>query len=160
MSVDMFLEIEGVEGESVDSKFAKKIDISSWNWGMSQNGTTHTAHGGGAGKVHVNDITISKLADKATPVLMKACCTGKHFTKAVVTVRKAGDKPLEYVTLTMKDVLISNIEVQGAGGGDLVQETLTLNFAEFSYVYVPQRKDGGAEGKVEHSFNIATNSEK
>lgn len=160
MSVDMFLKIKGVDGESVDKSHAKEIDISSWTWGMSQSGTTHTARGGGAGKVSVRDITITKLADKATPNLMKACCTGKHFDEAVITVRKAGDTPLEYVTLTMKDVIISDVSVSGATGGDLVTEVLTLNFAEFSYVYVPQKKDGGPDGKVEATFNIATNSEK
>lgn len=160
MSVDMFLKIKGVDGESVDKTHAKEIDIQSWSWGMSQSGTTHTARGGGAGKVSVRDITITKLADKATPNLMKACCSGKHFPEAVITVRKAGDTPLEYVTLTMKDVLVSDVSVSGAAGGDLVTETLTLNFAEFSYVYVPQKKDGGPDGKVEATFNIATNSEK
>src|SRR5688500_18514522 len=113
MSVDMFLKIKGVDGESVDKSHAKEIDISSWSWGMSQSGTTHVGRGGGAGKVSVRDITITKLADKATPNLMKACCTGKHFDEAVITVRKAGDTPLEYVTLTMKDVIISDLSVSG-----------------------------------------------
>lgn len=160
MSVDMFLKIKGVDGESVDSAHAKEIDIQSWTWGLSQSVTTHTARGGGAGKVSVSDVSITKLVDKATPNLMKACCTGRHFDEAVITVRKAGDKPLEYIVLTMKDVIISNLNINGANGGDLVTEVLSLNFAEFSYVYVPQKKDGGADGKVEASFNIATNSEK
>ncbi|HEX4842612.1 MAG TPA: type VI secretion system tube protein Hcp [Limnobacter sp.] len=157
MSVDMFLKIVGVNGESVDQSHAQEIDISSWSWGMSQSGTTHTAHGGGAGKVSVNDITITKLADKATPTLMKACCTGRHFDEAVITVRKAGDTPLEYVKLVMNDVIISNISVSGATGGDLVSEVLTLNFARFRYAYVPQSRTGGAEGVVEAGFDIAAN---
>jgi type VI protein secretion system component Hcp len=41
MSVDMFLKIKGVDGESVDSVHAKEIDIAAWSWGMSQSGTTH-----------------------------------------------------------------------------------------------------------------------
>lgn len=160
MSVDMFLRIKGVEGESVDKVHAKEIDISSWSWGMSQSGTTHVARGGGAGKVSVQDVTITKLVDKSTPNLIKACCNGKHFDEAVITVRKAGEKPLEYIILTMKDVLVTNVSEGGSGGEDRLSESITLNFAEFSYVYVPQKRDGGPEGKIEATFNIATNSEK
>ena len=160
MSVDMFLKIKGVDGESVDSVHAKEIDIAAWSWGMSQSGTTHVGRGGGAGKVSVQDISFTKYIDKATPNLIKACCNGKHFDEAILTVRKAGEKPLAYVVLTMKDVIISNVSQGGSGGEDRLTETVTLNFAEFSYVYVPQKKDGGPDGKVEATFNIATNSEK
>ena len=160
MAVDMFLKIKGVDGESVDRAHGKEIDISSWSWGMSQSGTTHVGRGGGAGKVSVQDISISKYIDKSTPNLIKACCTGKHFEEAVITVRKAGESPLEYILITMKDVIISNITTGGSGGEDRLTESVTLNFAEFSYVYVPQKKDGGPDGKVEATFNIATNSEK
>lgn len=160
MAVDMFLKIKGVDGESVDKVHAKEIDILSWSWGMSQSGTTHTARGGGAGKVSVQDLSITKYTDKSTPNLIKACCNGKHFDEAVLTVRKAGEQPLEYIILTMKDVLVTNVSEGGSGGDDRLTENITLNFAEFSYVYVPQKRDGGADGKVEATFNIATNSEK
>ncbi|MFP5481708.1 MAG: Hcp family type VI secretion system effector, partial [Gammaproteobacteria bacterium] len=116
MSVDMFLKIKGVDGESVDSVHAKEIDIAAWSWGMSQSGTTHVGRGGGAGKVSVQDISFTKYIDKATPNLIKACCNGKHFDEAILTVRKAGEKPLEYVVLTMKDVIISNVSQGGSGG--------------------------------------------
>jgi type VI secretion system secreted protein Hcp len=36
MAMDMFLEIEGVEGESVDSSKEGAIDILAWSWGASQ----------------------------------------------------------------------------------------------------------------------------
>ncbi|HEY1057124.1 MAG TPA: type VI secretion system tube protein Hcp [Limnobacter sp.] len=160
MAVDMFLKIKGVDGESVDKVHAKEIDILSWSWGMSQSGTTHTARGGGAGKVSVQDLSITKYTDKSTPNLIKACCNGKHFEEAVLTVRKAGEQPLEYIILTMKDVLVTAVSEGGSGGDDRLTENITLNFAEFSYVYVPQKRDGGADGKVEATFNIATNSEK
>ena len=157
MAVDMFLKIAGVDGESVDHAHAKEIDVLSWNWGMSQSGTTHVARGGGAGKVSVQDITITKRVDKCTPTIIKACCSGKHFDEAKLTVRKAGDNPLEYVVLTMKDVLISNITQGGNGGQELINETITLNFADFTYTYVPQNRQGGAEGSVVTGFNIAAN---
>ncbi|NJM32707.1 MAG: type VI secretion system tube protein Hcp [Limnobacter sp.] len=159
MAVDMFLKIEGVDGESIDSKHSKEIDIDAWSWGMSQAGTTHVAQGGGAGKVSVNDITISKFIDRASPNLLKACCTGKHFKEATITVRKAGDKPLEYVTIKMKDVIVSNVNIGGSGGAERLTEAVTLNFAEYEFSYVPQKSDGGADAAIRVGYNMAKNTE-
>src|SRR4051794_22364914 len=116
MAVDMFLKIDDVKGESRDSKHAGEIDILAWSWGMSQSGTTHTGGGGGAGKVSVNDLSLTKYVDKSSPGLMLACCNGKHYKEALLTVRKAGEKPLEYVKITLKEVIVSAISTGGSGG--------------------------------------------
>ena len=34
MAVDMFLKLDGIEGESKDAKHAGEIDIESFAWGM------------------------------------------------------------------------------------------------------------------------------
>ena len=46
-AVDYFLKIEGVDGESNDSKHKNEIEILSFSWGATNTGTT--AHGGGGG---------------------------------------------------------------------------------------------------------------
>jgi type VI secretion system secreted protein Hcp len=157
MAVDMFLKIDDVKGESVDSKHKGTIDVLAWSWGMSQSGTTHVGGGGGAGKVSVQDISITKYVDKGSPTLMAACCSGKHFKEAVLTVRKAGDKPLEYIKLTMKEVIVSSISTGGSGGEDRLTENLSLNFAEFKVEYTPQKPDGSGDPAVEAAWNIAEN---
>jgi len=43
----MFLDIEGVKGESRDINHAQPIDVLAWSWGMSNRGAAHV--GGGAG---------------------------------------------------------------------------------------------------------------
>ena len=37
--VDYFLKIDGIEGESQDSKHSKEIELESWSWGETQTGT-------------------------------------------------------------------------------------------------------------------------
>lgn len=159
MAVDMFLKIDGVDGEAQDDHgHSKEIVIEGWTWGMSQSGTTHVAQGGGSGKVSVQDITVTKFIDKSTPNLITACCVGKHFKEATITVRKAGEKPVEYVVIKMKDVLVTNISTGGNGGDDRISETVTLNFAEFDYTYLPQKTDGSADGKISSKFSITKNT--
>lgn len=160
MAVDMFLKIDAVAGESEDSKHTGEIDVLAWSWGMSQSGTMHAGGGGGAGKVSVQDISVTKYVDKSTPELMKACCNGQHFEKAVLTVRKAGKTPIESVVITMGSVLITSIATGASGGDDRLTESLTLNFKVVEVDYQPQKADGSADGgKVNMGWDIAKNAE-
>ena len=70
MAVDMFLKVDGIEGESQDEKHAKEIDVLAWSWGMSQSGTMHAGGGGGAGKVAVQDVSVTKYVDASSNGLM------------------------------------------------------------------------------------------
>lgn len=158
MAVDMFLKLDDVKGESRDDKHKDAIDVLAWSWGMNQSGTTHMGGGGGAGKVSVQDLSITKYLDKASPNLMQGNCTGKHYKQALLTVRKAGDKPLEYLKITMKEVLVASISTGGSGGEDRLTENITLNFAEFKVEYTPQKQDGSGEAAIEAEWNIAKNS--
>ena len=160
MAVDMFLKLGDVKGEAQDAKHKDEIDVLAWSWGLSQSGSTHLGPGGGAGKVSVQDISVTKYVDAASPNLVKFCCTGKHFDNAVLTVRKAGDKPLEYIKLTMKEVLISSISTGGSGGEDRLTENLTLNFASFKLEYTPQKADGSPGSAIEALWDIPKNAEK
>jgi type VI secretion system secreted protein Hcp len=157
MAVDMFLKLDDVKGESVDSKHKNETDVLAWSWGMSQSGTTHVGSGGGAGKVSVNDLSITKYVDKGSPVLMISCCNGKPFKQGVLTVRKAGETALEYLKITMKEVLVTSVSTGGSGGEDRLTENVSLNFAEFKVEYTPQKADGSGEAAIEGAWNIAAN---
>ncbi len=158
MAVDMFLKLAGIKGEAQDHKHKDEIDVLAWSWGMSQSGTMHMGGGGGAGKVNMNDLSVTKYIDKSSPNLMKFCCSGKQFKDAKLTVRKAGEKPLEYVIITMSDVIISSLSTGGSGGEDRLTETVTFNFASVSFDYQAQKPDGSADGgAVSMTWNIARN---
>jgi type VI secretion system secreted protein Hcp len=145
MAVDMFLKLDGIKGESKDSKHKDEIHIESFSWGMSQTGTMGVGGGGGAGKVSVHDISISKYMDKSTPELMLACCNGKHIPSGLLTVRKAGETPLEYLKIKLTDVLISSVQ-NAASGHESMTESVNLNFAKFEVSYQPQGNDGKPDG--------------
>lgn len=159
MAVDMFIKIGDLKGESVDKTHKDEIDVLAWSWGMSQSGTTHMGPGGGAGKVNVQDLSFTKYVDKSSPVLIKGCCKGIHFPEAKLTVRKAGGDALEYIKLTMKEVIVTSISTGGSGGEDRLTENVTLNFAQFKIEYTPQKADGTADAVVEQAWDIAANAQ-
>jgi type VI secretion system secreted protein Hcp len=157
MAVDMFLKLDGVKGESSDDKHKGEIDVLSWSWGLSQSGTTHMGGGGGSGKVNVQDISITKYIDKASPTLMQACCSGKHFKDALLTVRKAGEKPLEYLKLTLTEVLVSSVSTGGSGGEDRLTESVSFNFAKIKSEYTPQKADGTGDAVIVAGWDVSAN---
>lgn len=158
MAVDMFLKIEGIDGESHDDAHEKEIDILAWSWGMSQSGTMHIGGGGGAGKVSVQDISFTKWIDQASPELAKHCANGKHIPEATLVVRKAsGDAPLEYITIIMKKIIVSSLSLGGSGGEDRLTENVTLNFREVEYKYIEQTEEGGEGNKPDFKYDIAKN---
>ena len=57
--VDFFLKIDGIPGESADSKHKDEIDVISWSWGANQTGTMSYGGGGGAGKVNFQDFSFT-----------------------------------------------------------------------------------------------------
>ncbi len=159
MAVDMFLKIDGCDGESADASHTDEIDVLAFSWGMTQSGSAHIAGGGGSGKVNVQDMSITKYLDKASTVLMQKCCSGKHFPSAVLVCRKAGDTPVEYFKVTMEEVLVTSVSEGGGGGEDKQTENISLNFAKVKVEYTPQAADGSAEGASELGWNIMTNEE-
>lgn len=156
MAIDMFLKISDIKGESTDARHKGEIDVLAWSWGMSNPGITPTGGGGGAGKVSVQGISITKRCDAATAPLTMACCSGQHYKEAMLAVRKAGKTPFEYLKISMKDVLIAS-QSTGSEGGENLTENITLNFAEFKLEYTSQKADGSAGATYTAGWNIAKN---
>jgi len=160
MGMDVFLKIEGCDGEARDDAHIDEIDVLAWSWGLSQSGSTHSGMGSGSGKVAVQDLNITKYVDKATPNLMKTCCNGTHYPEATLTIRKAGgEAPIEYYILKMYPGIITNISTGGSGGEDRLTENVTLNFGKMEVDYTPQKEDGSADAAIHIGWNIEGNVE-
>jgi type VI secretion system secreted protein Hcp len=160
MAVDMFLELEGVKGETIDKAFKSKnaMDILAWSWGLSNSGTFHAGAGGGAGKANFQDISVTKYIDLASPIIMQLCSNGKHLDKGTITVRKAGENPLEYLKISLKKIFITSYSTGGSGGEERLTENVSLNFAEVKIEYQQQDAKGGKAGSADFTYNIAENT--
>jgi type VI secretion system secreted protein Hcp len=157
----MFMKIKDIKGESQDKgspSHKDEIDVLAWSWGTSQSATTHVGGGGGSGKVSVQDLSFTKYIDSASPDLLLACCNGKHLDEALLTVRKAGESPVEYLKIKMTEVIISSVSTGGSGGEDRLTENVTLNFAKVAVDYTPQDEKGKAKSPAASmTWDIAAN---
>jgi len=158
MAVDMFIKIDSVDGESKDKAHKKEIDVLAWSWGASNSGSAHAGGGAGSGKVNVQDLSFTKWVDSATPKLLLAVHDGKHFASATLVVRKAGEKPVEYLKIKLEEVLITSLSTGGSGGEDRLTENVTLNFGKVSVDYVPQDDKGAAGTAIPFAWDIAANA--
>jgi type VI secretion system secreted protein Hcp len=153
----MFIKIDGIKGESRDDKHKDEVSVLAWSFGASQSGSTHISSGGGSGKVNFQDISFTKYVDKASPSLLSTCASGKHIKEALLTVRKAGGSPVEYLKIKLNDIIVSAYSTGGSGGEDRLTENVTLNFAKIEYAYTPQKADGSPETALVTTWDIQAN---
>jgi|SRR5450830_121738 len=159
MAQDIFLKINGIDGESLDSAHKNEIEVLSWQWQVLQESNMHTGSGGGSGKATVKDLTFIHNIDRSSPNLMKFCVTGKHIPEAKLVVRKSGGNPLEYLKITMTDVLITSVNPTGDSKSESIQEEVGLSFAKIKQEYTVQNQQGGSGGAVTAGFDIKLNKE-
>jgi type VI secretion system secreted protein Hcp len=152
---DYFLKIDGIEGESQDSKHKGEIEVESFSWGETQSGTAGYGSGMGAGKVSMQDFNFAMKVNKASPKLFLACATGDHIKSAILVCRKAGKEQQEYLKVTFTDVLVSNYQTGGSGGSDVVpMDQIALNFAKVEIEYKEQKPDGTLGGTIKAHYDL------
>lgn len=156
---DFFIDIDGIEGESTDKDFKGKIEIETFGFGVTNEGTMARGGGGGTGRAKFDNITITKVIDKSSPKLFKAAATGDHIKKAVISARKASGKGNQYVyvSYTLEDVMVTGYRTSAAQGNPLLTETVTLDFTRIKIEYKPQRADGTPEGSFPAGYDRGSN---
>jgi len=157
-AVDYFLKIEGIDGESTDSKHKNEIDIESWAWGETNSGTAASSGGGGgAGKVSMQDFSFTMKVSKASPKLLLACATGEHLKTALMTCRKAGGEQQEYLKIKFSDCLVSSFQTGGSAGDIIPVDQISVNFAKIEYEYKEQKPDGSLGGAIKAGYDVKAN---
>jgi type VI secretion system secreted protein Hcp len=142
-ATDMFLKLGDIKGESQDAKHKGEIDVLAWSWGESDHtGSARRSRNGLAAPDCIQDLSLTKFIDRATPDIILDAVLGRDIPQAVLTLRKAGGEQQEYLVLTLSDVTISSYSTGGSGGEDRLTENLTLHFLRMEGAYRQQQLDG------------------
>lgn len=153
---DIFIKIDGISGESQDATHPDEIEVLHWSWVVTQKSSMHSGSGGGAAKATVEDLSFTHQIDRATPNLAGYAFRGQHIPRAVLTMRKAGGVPLEYLRITLYDVVITHVEP--AAGGGMALEHVKLSFARMKQEYLVQNEFGGSKGTVTALIDVKANT--
>lgn len=153
---EMFLKFDpDIAGESLDAVHTNEIEVKAWNWEAINKVKWDINQGGQSTRMDISAVSIQKTVDSATHLLFQYCSNGKHITNAKLTARKNnGDDKVEYLILTMNNVMVSKMHWEGNGDEQYVAETVELSFAEFKMEYKTQDDTGAGQSKGEHGWNV------
>ena len=137
---DAFLKIDGIPGDSRDSKHRDEIEVLAFAWGVSKE----------AKKTDLQDFAFTISTSKASPLLMLASAAGTPIGKAMLTVRSAGAEQQEFYKVTLEDCLVSSY--QSSSSSEIPTDQVSLEFGRVTFSYRGQRPDGSLDTPVEVTF--------
>jgi type VI secretion system secreted protein Hcp len=129
---DAFLKIDGMPGESTDSKHKEWIEVLSYHWGVTQRASGSKSSGGAisAERADLADFSIVKALDKASAKLALFCCNGQHIKSIILELcRATGDKQ-KYMEYKLSDSIVASVR---PGGASQDPQNLPLEEVAFSY---------------------------
>ena len=144
-----FVKFDGVDGEARDNTHKGWNDLASFSQSIHKPGS-----GTGAtrrrGSVVLEDISLTKELDKASPKLAEAICKGKVFPKVEIHLVSGGTT---YYAYELTNVRITDYSVTGAESpGAAPVEQLSLNFEQIKVTYTELDDSGRPKGNVEFEW--------
>jgi type VI secretion system secreted protein Hcp len=166
MSTNFLLKVDGggIKGESPVDGYTDYMQLTSLNFGGTQTGSFGTGiMGGGAGKFTADDFEVRMWTNKASPKFLEACANGTHLkTATLVALKAGGGKAVEYLKVTLSDVIVSRFKTEYKPPRDEKLEehehtvdTVGLNFSKISVEYKEQKPDGSAGPSVTGGWDLA-----
>jgi type VI secretion system secreted protein Hcp len=158
MALAAYLKIGDIDGESQRADHEDEIDIYDFTWNIEQAAGAQAGRGRSKGRAQVSALTCSKAYDASSPYLALAAMQGRSFDEVVLTVRKdSGDAHLDYLIVTMENVIISLYAISGAGEdeGQTIMEDLGLSFENVKIKYTIQADDHSKGDEHEIEYDIA-----
>jgi len=151
MPCDMFLNIDGIKGDSTDDAHGQWIEIESYSHSISQPvGGALSAQGvHTGGRADHNDFCFLKRLDSSSPILAQHVCTGKHIPKIRFELCRAmGDKTV-FMVYEFQDCIISSVAPSGSSSSEdpIPTEEIKLRYGQLKWEYTPTDiTSGGKKG--------------
>ena len=155
MAVDYFLKLDGIQGESTDSKHKDEIQIQSWSWGASQVSSVAGPGGSGAGKADMSAFSVITYFDKATPKFFKSIGLGTHIKTGTMSAIKSGGDGKPYLKVDFKELFVSNLQISGTTEIPMVSLSFTYN--EIKIDYSTQNEQGNLASIGPITYNTKEN---
>ena len=127
-----YMKLGDIKGESTDKDHKDWIIIESVSQGFSKPAATGQSRR--RGTAVVEDMSITKSVDKATPKLLELCVNGKVVPEVIIDLTNA--QRTSYYNITMKNVLVSSYSTSASCSGSCESmDKVSLNFEEITWTY-------------------------
>ena len=160
MAIDVYLQIDGIKGESTDDRHRDWIECKSVSWELRQPRAATASTGGGhtAERCEHGEIVVAKLADLASPLLLQNCSTGRTLPRARIEFMRAdglGDR-VKYFEIELENVLIGGVS-PSIREGEILSEYVALKYSRIKWKYIQQKVAGGSGGNVAGGWDLSAN---
>jgi len=160
MAFNGFANFGDIKGESTDKDHKDWVTILKYDHAITQPAsvTQKSAGGRSAEEADHSPFSIVKLLDASSPKLYEACCKGTHIPEVAIELwRSGGDKPVKYMEVKLKEVLVSGVIENGDPNGpdQFPTETIQLTYGAIEWTYTKQDEKGAAKGNVAAKWSVA-----
>lgn len=153
--MDAYLEFAEITGSSTADDFLDHHDILSFSHSASRPANMEGGRGRDPGHVAHSVLSVTKMVDKATPLLWDFCNANKAAPEIILKLvriegaessSEGGERSI-FMIYTLKNVRITSINVSGGGGGMAV-ENITFAYEQILWTY------NGEDGNVESGWDV------
>ncbi len=157
MAVDYFLKLDSITGESVDQNFQNQISVLSFNWGGTQTTSVAGTGGSGAGKVSLDEFTITKYYDSSSPEIFKSMLLGTHVTTGVLSAVKSGSAGKPFLTLNFTELFVTSQKINAST--EIPTETISFSYNTIKVDYSKQNEQGNLTSVGAVSYDLKANKQ-
>ncbi|ETS30787.1 Hcp family type VI secretion system effector [Photorhabdus tasmaniensis] len=151
MSSSIFLQIDGIKGESTDSKHKDWIELEHVNFGAFNHARIADS---GKRKITVGaagfrTIDCVKVMDISSIKLLSAVAQGTAIKKVkleICTIFKGEMHP--YAEVEMDECIISDVHETCSRGGEFPQEQFSITYSKIKWTFTPLSPDGTKGNKA------------
>jgi len=145
---DIYLKLDGIDGESTLKGYERWIALSSAQISVSNTRIVSGGGGSTAGRATAGPLFITKSPDAATVKLFLATASGTHIKKGVVAFVKRGESPEPVLSYELSDILVTSYIADNGF------EKLELSFSSILLSYSSQNAKGGMNPPVTGGWNF------
>jgi type VI secretion system secreted protein Hcp len=139
-----YLKLGNIKGEVTMAPFKDEIAVNSLQFGVLLPASS-TGSGGQTAPPQFSELTVTKVLDRASPLLLLACAQGTNISSATLTaVEPAGATNRIYYQIVLSNVLVTS--VSQSGGGDRPTESVALNYTHILWKYFPSNQSSITTG--------------
>lgn len=161
MAVDMFLKIDGIDGESTDEKHSKWIEVHKYSHGVSQPVSGASATGGRTGgRADFENLLVAKTIDNATPDLNIKCAKGEHIAKIELDLCLATGDKHTFMKYTLEDCIVTSVKPGASSEGEVKPlEEVTFAYGKIKWEYTPIDHTGKPGSATDRTWDLETNKQ-
>jgi len=166
MAYNMFLKVEGVEGDSTDAAHEKWIEVVSLSHGISQEARLASITGGHAGhpgsspsRCDLRDFSVTKRLDRASIPLVCKILTAEVIPEITLEICRATGDKTTFMKVVLKSSFVASIALNGSASAEdpLPIEEVTFRYGEIEWTYTETSPSGEPGVAFEAYYSVMEN---